>query len=362
MVRLPSTSPHIGIIGAGLIGLSTAEALRVRGAKVTIWDRRPGPCEGTSFSNSGMIHPSQSISWDAAGDDPAAFAAARDVVDLAKESRDLLLEQMQRLGLSSDTARAPGCIQMFQTQAEAEQALRIAHQIGVKAQLTRAADQSLGRPAVYFPDDNSGDARRFGLALAKALDAQGVDIIYEAQALKPQISGSNIQLITSTGAMALDHLVIAAGVGSQDILRSLGLSLPTKAVRGWALDFDRPDGVALPDCPIMDATTRSALTVFEDRVRLSGLWGDGSHERLLSIWSEIAPNILKTLGAPVQRWTAERPVSDLGRPFIGATSVPRLWINAGHGHMGWTLCAGSGALLTRMILDGQTDPRFAFAA
>ena len=88
-----SNGPHIIIIGAGLIGLSTADALLTRGAKVTILEARPGPCEGTSFSNSGMIHPSQAKSWQNLDDETYILDAARVTADLGKLSASILKSQ-----------------------------------------------------------------------------------------------------------------------------------------------------------------------------------------------------------------------------------------------------------------------------
>ncbi|MEP1230533.1 MAG: FAD-dependent oxidoreductase, partial [Litorimonas sp.] len=125
-------------------------------------------------------------------------------------------------------------------------------------------------------------------------------------------------------------------------------------------NYARPD-MALPNMPVMDAATRSALTVFEDHIRLSGTWNEPDEMALLTRWRDIAPHVMERLASPLFHWSAHRPVSRAGRPYISATSIPHIWINTGHGHLGWTLCAASAELMARMILDGDVDKRFFYS-
>ena len=129
-------------------------------------------------------------------------------------------------------------------------------------------------------------------------------------------------------------------------------------MKGHALSFERPKTMALPDIPIMHWDSRSALTVFENEVRLSGTIGENEPEALMEIWMEIAPDILNALAEPVVKWSADRPASKLGRPIIDQTSISNLWVNSGHGHMGWSLCAASGELMADMILKGHAAAEF----
>jgi len=153
---------------------------------------------------------------------------------------------------------------------------------------------------------------------------------------------------------------VAAGPQSPDVMAQLGLSLPMTTLRGFSVNFKRPD-MPLPFAPLMDAKTHSAMTVFEDHLRLSGTVNEDSARPLLQRWCELAPNIMRVLEPATEIWSGLRPLSKAGRPYIGSASVKGLWVNTGHGHMGWTLCAGSADLLARMILDGVEDERFAMA-
>lgn len=364
-------SPHavsdrqdILIIGAGLIGLCTADALESRGARVRVIDARPGPCEGTSFSNSGMIHPSQALSWDAdaaaSSDLARAFKdAARVTARLGERSKTLLVDKMTSLGVP---LHGSGCLQIFSDMAAAQTAQSGYNEIGVKADIILNEIDTFTRPACFFPNDISGDARAFGCALAADLEARGVEFVYDAADLDIRQSEDRFFVRTSQGICEAKHLVIAAGVQSPDCLARLGLRLKLNLVSGTAADFDLPQDMGdLPHCPVMDAQSRSALTIFSDRIRISGGWGLDDPAPLLTRWRSIAPDMMARLGELRSAWSGLRPVSPVGRPYISRTSIPNLWVNTGHGHMGWTLCAGSGELMAEMILDGRTNRSFAYS-
>ena len=331
--------PHIMIIGAGLIGLSTADSLAARGARVSVIDCRGGPGQGASFRNSGMIHPSQARPWfDGEFEDET-----RAVVDLAQTSKLLLGARLQSLGLKC-AERSSGCIQLFDNLSFGQQAKKQYLSLGIACEIVKDKAHTYGRYALHFPGDTSGNAYDYCRALETDIKQRRVDFIYRQKDI-PQV-----------GHQA-DHVVIAAGTGSPAIASEYGVDLPVVPMRGHALNFKRPDMV-LPDMPIMHHASRSALTVFDDHVRLSGTMGEGDPGALLEIWAKIAPELMSALGLPVSSWSEDRPVSSLGRPIITQLK-PGLWVNTGHAHMGWTLSAGSGALMAKMILDGHVDARFA---
>ena len=362
----------IAIIGAGLIGLSSADAL-LRASKkgavvVTIFEQRSAPVRGTSFCNSGMIHPSQSVSWSSDGKipDKLSLAASLSVFDLATRSRKLLQDNAKRLKLTDMLKRSKGCMQIYPDIRDAQKAQKAFESLGVKSSILMDPVETFGHPALLFPDDISGNARLYGEALAADLKARGVDIIYNANdiSFRPQDDGVAIGLaqdeFSNPRRENFDHVIMAVGPQSPNVMASLGLSIQIDAVGGHAVNYAKPD-MTLPDRPLMDVTSRSALTVFKDHVRLSGTWGLEDNAALLARWNSLAPQMMSKLGPPQTSWTGLRPVSRLGRPYISATSIPRLWVNTGHGHLGWTLCAASGALMAKMILDGEVDKRFAYA-
>lgn len=353
------TSPNIAIIGAGLIGLCTAEALAARGAAVTVIDARPGPCEGTSFSNSGMIHPSQAQSWEPGGRQLHLRDAAKVTADLAAQSRTLLLKHIRRLKLP---IRPAGCLQIHPNFEAARAAQTAYNDIGVEANIIIDPIDTFGQTACQFPNDSSGDSRSFGCALAADLQARGVAFLYEAADVDIRRAETGFNIRAASQIIKADHLIIAAGIHSVELLAQMEIRMQLKAISGAAADFALPEARDdIPSCPVMDAVSRSALTVFEDRIRIAGGWDLKDPAPLLERWADLAPGLMLRLGRPISTWTGIRPVSPAGRPYISATSIPNLWVNTGHGHMGWTLSAGSGELLAQMILEAREDGRFAFS-
>lgn len=352
------------IIGAGLIGLCSADALAARGARVQVIDARPGPCEGTSFSNSGMIHPSQAMCWEPEYSQSPELArakldAARVTARLGERSRELLLDKIRVFGLP---LRPPGCVQLHANLDAARSAKSEYNEIGIRANILMNEQDTFGRAACQFPDDSSGDAHAFGCALAADLVARGVSCLYGAADLDIRCNEGRFFVRNSKGLSSADHLVVAAGVNSVDCLARLGVRLQLSPVAGAAADFDLPDSPdEFPTCPVMDAQSRSALTVFENVVRISGGWGLDHPASLIEHWRHIAPGLMLRLGEPRSTWTGLRPVSPVGRPYISSTTIPNLWVNTGHGHMGWTLCAGSGELLAGLLFGDHQDRRFAFS-
>jgi len=355
-----SQSPHIVILGAGLIGLSSADALLRRGARVTVVERGAAVMRGASFANSGMIHPSQACSWSGGANEAAADAA---VQALALRSLDIMQAYPPAIGLDAMAQRAPGCLQVFEQAADADLAFSRLNARGIAVEARQPSTGTFDRHAIFFPDDRSGDARLYGEALARAVAELGGDIRLGVDPVDLYIANDgHAALRIGDESLEPDGIVVACGAQSANALAAVGITLPVTPVRGWSIDYARPEGIALPDAPVMDAVSRSALTVFSDRLRLSGTWGDDSEAPLLARWRRLAPDLMAALGAPLQVWSGLRPVSALGRPFIGAASIPGLWVNAGHGHMGWTLCAGSGALMAEMICGVSTDSRFSLEA
>ena len=347
------------IIGAGLIGLSAADSLLEKGLSVCVTDIQDRPMQGTSFCNSGMIHPSQSAPWAQLGLDAALrLKAGRDVLSLAKRSVQLIASKAQSLGLAQ-TSRAEGCLQIFHSQEEWEAASARCEALGVSYSRRPAGHLFGDKPALFFEGDRSGNAYDYGQALAVSLAARGADILTGQGASPWKEDGRVIGVRLGSRDIRARQTVLAAGMQSQRLAARAGVTLPMKRVAGWALNYQKPEGMELPDYPVMESGQCSALTIFEDKLRLSGTIGAPSVDKLIQTWTSLSPGLMAALGKPLsQPWTAERPVSLTGKPFIGRSGLPGLWINTAHGHMGWTLCAGSGELLCEMITEGRVDERF----
>jgi len=338
--------PEIAIIGGGLIGLSCADSLNARGAKVTVFEQNDEIGLGASQYNSGMIHPSQAAPWLAGNIDVKVI---KSLAEFAGISRDLLMQRRRGLGCS-DVLRPPGTLQLFEKAEASEHALGFYQKIGIPATRTKSP-WAFGRHALEFPKDQSGDAYEYTRRLGKDLEKRGVNM-----RTGQFMSGLQIEEVMSR----FDYVIMACGAHSAELLLYFDIDLPVKPVTGHALVFERPN-VTLPDIPIMHRDSHSAMTVFEDRLRLSGTVDENTPDILRQIWLEIAPEIIGRLGPPIIRWTANRPASQLGRPVMDSAGIPGLYICTGHGHMGWSLCAASGALMADMILEGREAPDFAMA-
>ena len=357
---MSSSSPQIVIVGAGLIGLSTADSLLSRGARVTLIDARKGPARGTSFANSGMIHPSQVRPW--ASDRDVSDAAVTALYDLAVRSRRQIGLRMNALGLTDALRRPRGCYQIFDDARSCEMTRQTLVTDGISVNRVET-DPLFDRPTLFYPDDRSADAREYGVRLSEDLVARGATLIFDAvQTRLFRDEAGHPQIALGHHVFDTDAIVICAGAQSETVLSSLDISCPVKPVRGWAADFAWTNEAlrsAWPSTPVMDAPSRSAFTPFVDRFRLSGTWGQESASPLLKRWFQLAPDNMRQAGRPLAIWSGLRPVSPLGRPFIGRTRFENLFVNTGHGHLGWTLCAGSGELLADILYDKLSAPEFA---
>ena len=350
-------SPHILIIGAGLIGLSTADQLMLRGAKVTMIEARTGAGKGTSYSNSGMIHPSQARPWNFKGSKASEDAAFAATYALAEKSKHILEEKITELGLSKKRDIS-GCYKIYSDMAAARHAQNLYANDGIMSRVVMDVKATLGHVALYFENDLWGNAFNYCTALAANLHARGATIIYNAGNARMRKDNVGVTIGLEDHIFKADHVIVCAGPQSADILATLGLNLFIEKLRGFSVNFHRPD-IDLPEAPLMDARSHSAMTIFDDHIRFSGTIGQESARPLLKRWYELAPEIMGALKPAKEIWSGFRPMSKAGRPYIGPTRIKNLWLNTGHGHMGWTLSAGSGDLLAGMIIDGEVDERFA---
>ena len=347
--------PLILIIGGGLLGLASARACLDRGANIIVAERKTQTGHGAGFANSGMIHPSQSWPWMTQNlSSDAQTTAAQNVALLAKNSRRLLESRMKELGLS-DLNRVKGCNKIFNSAEARERAKRRYIKIDIQAENT----DCLNHPALYFPDDFSGSALAWSQAETKALVKDGAQIQTGVHVRLEKKQGRLKAYLNGTHQTA-DHIILCAGHQTGTLLTSLGLNLPITPVRGFALDFDLSsiESNYLPQMPVMDAASHSALTCFGSRLRLSGTLNEDSARPLWQRWYEIMPSFMSRLGRPIQVWSGNRPISGLGRPIIAQSPIKGLWVNCGHGHMGWTLSMGSGALMADIIMTGTSASNF----
>jgi D-amino-acid dehydrogenase len=239
--------------------------------------------------------------------------------------------------------------------------------VEIEPALADISDRIVG--AIRFPDDRCGDAHRFCQQLAEAFlhsggtahfNAEVSGIAHEAGAVAGVRLGEHL--------LAADSVVIAAGNASCGLARELGVSLPIRPAKGYTLTFDVSQVEGGPRIPIIDETLHAAVAPLGRYLRIAGTAEFAGQDlrirperidNLRALLSAIFPRLARQLTDVGKPWTGLRPMSADGTPFIGPTWMKGLHVNAGHGHLGWTLAAGSAALLADLI-QGQTpqiDPR-----
>ena len=404
--------PDFQIVGAGLIGLSTAYALIKRGATVRIIEAENGVALGTSFANAGMAHASLANPWNNPGVwkpmlrslfDPSSpmklrwhtlpglapwglqflrhsaprhyLAATRSNYDLAAQSMKLIRQWQQELEIDMDFRRT-GLIKLFRRETEYKNAKTLTDMLagqGLSATYLDAGAvvekepalkpvETLIKGAVYYPDDFAADAYKFCKALESTILAKGGTILTQAHVTGFLRDGQTIRGV-ETGRDTLEAMmtIIAAGARSKEMLARCGIRIPVRPVKGYSLTFDNITG---PKFPVADETLHAAVTPLGNRLRIAGTAEfTGLDQRLpserlaplldflKSVYPDLSEGLTNEDGKP---WCGFRPVSANGRPIIRNGPLPGLAINTGHGHMGWTYSAGSGELMADILMDRKS--------
>ncbi len=406
---------RVAIIGSGLLGVATAWFLRRRGAEVTVLERRDRAAQETSFANAGMLTPSMSDPWNAPGllgklvrgvtrensamvlrlaalpamaawglrflrnSAPARYRAHTLLnLRLARHSLGVLRELRQELGIEHD-ALANGTLKLFRERADMEPFLALARLLAeegiehreLDAAQTVALEPSLAgiehklSGALHYPGDESGDARIFCEALAGHAQRAGVEFRFGVAVRDWRYERSRISaLLTDHGAVAADTFVLCAGSYSPLLLRRLGLRLPIRPVKGYSITFDAANWPWRPRRPLIDEGLHAAVTPLGGRLRVAGTAELAGYdtairpariENLKHMLRELFPGCEERLDSlALEEWAGLRPMSADGVPVIGPTAFENLYLNTGHGHLGWTLSCGSGELLAELIHGRST--------
>ncbi len=404
------------IVGAGLVGVSTAYALRERGHDVLVLDAHGGAALETSFANAGALTPSEPEPWNAPGvhwqllaslPDPhsamklrlaqlpglvpwglkflanssrkrfeaaslANFALSRFSLDLTQRARDT--HKLEFANLARGTMKVCRDARALEpahltSQALAEAGLRFevldrAAMMAREPLLADVAGELAG--AIFFPDDESGDAHRFTLALADVARAAGVRFEFESPVSSLIDRAGRITGVrTPTEEIEADQVILATGHASRRLLAPLGLHIPVRPVKGYSLSLDMSELDQRPSLPVVDEALHAIVTPLGDTLRIAGTAEFAGEDRTLRaervdnlrhLLRRVYPALAeRLLPGDQQPWCGFRPMSADGRPFIGETRADGLWINTGHGHLGWTQAMGSAGLLAA-LMDGETPP------
>jgi D-amino-acid dehydrogenase len=409
-----SQDKHYQIIGGGLMGLCTALALLRRDVRnVSILEAREDVALETSFGNAGMQHASLAAPWNSPGVmgelirsfvDPGSAMklrmsaipshlfwgarflwtsraaphayATRHNYKLAVASIQLTQQYRRELDID-DAHTGPGLIKIFRDGAGFDESLKTTkflQDLGLKAQILDVQGAITKEPALeyikqdicgalYYPDDYKADSYLFCQALKTEILRLGgqIEAGVQVQNLITQ-RGTVVGAQTNKGDRRADMTIVCAGAYSPRVLKTASVNLPVRPVKGYSLSFKNMDqGTdAYPVLPVVDESLHAAVTPLAQQLRISGtaeITGfnksmPASRMRpLLGLFEKIYPHLAKGVDLDDgEWWHGFRPTSADGLPFIGHTSRQGLAVNAGHGHMGWTMSSGSGALLADILL------------
>ena len=399
------------ILGSGVIGTTSAWYLRQAGHEVTVVDRQPGPALETSFANAGQLSfgytspwaapgvPLKAVKWLFQEHAPLAIRPTADMaqyrwlwqmlrnctagryainkarmVRMSDYSRDCINELRTATGIDYE-GRQLGTTQLFRTQQQldaAAQDIEVLRQYGVPYEvldrqgivrvepaLAGKADTLVG--ALRLPEDQTGDCQLFTRKLAALAAAAGVEFRFDQDVAGLQRDGDRITGVRIGGRLeTADHYVVALGSYSPQLLAPLGMRLPVYPLKGYSLTLPITDAAMAPTSTILDESYKVAVTRFEDRIRVGGMAEVAGFD--LSLDPRRRATLEKVVrdlyphGGDLSRaefWTGLRPATADGTPVVGATPYRNLFLNTGHGTLGWTMAAGSGRYLAD-LMDGRT--------
>jgi len=404
----------IAILGAGVIGVTTAHYLARQGHEVTVIDRQSGPALETSFANAGEISPGYSSPWAAPGI-PAkavkwlfmrhaplilhpqinaptvawllsllrnctsaryALNKAR-MVRLADYSQVVQTALNEELGLQYDH-RTQGTLQLFRTQKQLDgiykdtEVLReggvpfeVLDQDGcIAAEPGLKATRDLFVGGLRLPRDETGDCFKFTVALADhAAATQGVTFQYGTTIQGLIAEGGRVTGVkTDKGVVTADAYVLALGSYSPMMVKPLGMTLPVYPVKGYSITAPIINESAAPVSTIMDESYKVAITRLGDRIRVGGMaeiagFSDALPERRRNTLEHSVGSLFPGAGdlKAASYWSGLRPMTPDGTPVIGKTKIDNLFLNTGHGTLGWTMACGSARVIADLISGQSPD-------
>ncbi|UDF35754.1 UNVERIFIED_ORG: D-amino acid dehydrogenase [Shinella sp. XGS7] len=414
---------HIIVLGAGVTGITSAWYLRQAGHEVTVIDRQPAAGLETSFANGGQVSvshaepwanpgaPAKVLKWLMKEDAPLLFRLRADpaqwrwglaflrectpgrtarnirsMVSLGLYSRAKLRELRAATGLQYEQ-RSQGILHFYTSEAEYEAAQEPARQMreqGCELDMKTPDECVAIEPALaqcrakivggsMTPSDESGDAHRFTQELARRCAEAGVQFRYETRILGCEREGDAVlQLITADAAgrvqrLRADAYVLCMGSFSRGFARELGLDLNIYPAKGYSVTLP----VIAPEhsyqVSLTDDEYKLVFSRLGDRLRIAGTAELNGYDTTLNLarceaivrrTRELFPQMSDGRGA--QFWTGLRPATPSNVPYIGRSRLRNLFLNTGHGTLGWTHGCGSGAAIADIVSGRQPELDFAF--
>jgi len=401
------------VLGGGVVGIASAYYLSQAGFRVTVIERREAAGLETSFANGGLVTASMSDPWPSPAtlrlvlkwlgrDDAPFLIRARAVpgltgwglrflrqcthaswrgnlettLRLSLYSQRCLGELRQETGIEFDLNWS-GILQFFSNTESMDRARRIAdilHGHGVAFQpldaaacialepaLASQADRILG--GLHYTGDFAGDAHLFTQRLAALCADRGVSLRYGESARSVEVRGGAVSgVLTDKGRLPADACLVALGNQSRELVRPLGIRLAIYPVKGYSLTFPVEGWNGAPKVPLSDDGRKIGAIRLGDRIRVAGTAEFVGYDTALN--RERLDNLKQHFAAlcpdypDLERgseWAGLRPTTPDCLPYLGQTPVPGLFLNTGHGHLGWTMSCGSGKLVSDTILGRPTE-------
>lgn len=398
------------VLGAGIVGITTAYELWRDGHEVTVIDREPAPASFTSFSNAGLFAPGHAYAWSSPaapgillrslwrGDQALRFKFSADPrfwtwmwrfwrqctaeraalnttrkVRLCSYSLAVFHETVKNSGVAFD-GRTGGLLYLYRSEAALKAASaksRILTDNGCRIETldrggVAARDPALApvkdtfAGALYAPDDESGDCRMFALNMAAWLSKRGVTFNYQTTITRLETAGDRVTAVmTDKGREAADVIVLCLGVYSPHLAKEIGHDLPIYPVKGYAMTAPMAGRNNPPSIGGVDEESLVAYAPYGDRVRVTATAEFSGFDRahrpqdfatMLATMKGLFPD-----GADWDRarfWAGLRPMTPEGTPILGPSRMTNLWFNTGQGHMGWTMSHGA-ARITADLIAGK---------
>ena len=400
------------VLGSGVIGVTSAYYLARAGHEVTVVDRQAGPAQETSFANAGQISPGYAAPWAAPGVplkalrwmfqrhaplaigldgsaaqlrwmwqmlrncNPQRYAVNKErMLRVAEYSRDCLAQLRGETGLQYE-GRQGGTLQVFRTQSQLDGVAKdvaVLKSAGVPYEVLDAAGLLRAEPAITadrltgglrLPNDETGDCHLFTRELTRLASALGVRFVFDASIDRLEVCGGRVAGVAQgRRLLKADAYVMALGAYSTKLLAGL-IDIPVYPVKGYSISVPISDTAKAPVSTVLDETYKVAITRFDRRIRVGGM------AELRGFDQRLKPQRRQTLelclgdlfpGAAFAGagtfWTGLRPMTPDGTPIVGATPLRNLYLNTGHGTLGWTMACGSARVLADQLSGRAPDIR-----
>ena len=409
---------HVLIVGCGVIGVNTAWYLARAGAEVTVVERREGPARETSFANGSMLTPSLSAPWNSPGvwrtllkylgrEEAALLVRLAAFPALLlwgyrflRNSRPARHEESIKKNLNlcnysieimdeirSETAveyecDLTGVMEVCRDGAGMRRGRERSRILGpdqVPVQELSAAAVVEMEPALeaiqpdlaggfYFPADEVGDAYKFSCRLQSHAERHGAAFRFGESVERLLARDGRLQGVRLRGGEEIeaDQIVVAAGAYTPALVRPLGVRVPVCPAKGYSLTTPMPDGLpALGHAVLDDGYKAGVVPLGGRRIRVGGTVEFTGFNLELSanrvanlrrLLAGVLPRHAERIPAGEMRaWCGLRPASPDGVPILGASGVEGLSLATGHGHLGWSMAAGTGKALAQQLLGGQRE-------